>query len=99
MADSLVRGDERRCPRCSVIKARADFRHGWCKVCNYEYSRQWAKDNPERVAERSKKYHQEHREKHLKQMAQWHLDNREKHLKQMRDYRTKGNVKNKKEQP
>lgn len=53
--------DEKRCPRCGVVKSRSvDFGNGggWCRACNSEYARSKYQTNREYREER-KAYHRQ----------------------------------------
>jgi hypothetical protein len=60
------------CSKCGIEKPEEDFykaattldgRHPWCKSCHKAWSREWAKKNPEKRRESSRRSHAKNREK------------------------------------
>lgn len=76
----------RKCKKCNKIKPLIDFgfsnkKKGWrrheCKVCRYDYEKDWKDEHSEYLKEYHKEYHIKHRDKILKRAAEWQTVNRE----------------------
>jgi len=72
------------CSKCGVEKLPEDFykaattrdgRHPWCKSCHKEWSREWAKKNPEKRRESSRMAYARNPAKMLAANAKWRKEN------------------------
>lgn len=72
------------CSKCGVEKPEEDFykaattrdgRHPWCKTCHKAWSREWAKKNPEKRREASRRAYARNPEKLLAASAKWRKGN------------------------
>ena len=90
----------RFCPKCKTEKEESEFYahrgnggvQSYCKSCARQYSIDWAKQHPEVIKRRKKKYYDEHSEAIIKYVGKWQRDNREEVNKKNREFAYKCRV-------
>lgn len=76
-------GPEKRCPKCDLVKSRAEgFWHGqsWCKECQKGDWRRWRAANPGRANEINRKSREKRRPKVLAYLRDHYQKNRQRKL-------------------
>lgn len=76
----------KKCSKCGLEKPLSDYytdkrREGRmqpsCKLCQYEYTKEWRKNNPEKKRAQGKRAYYAHREDCIKRVKKWSIANKE----------------------
>lgn len=79
----MTANDGLPCKRCGTSEW---YTGGSCKACRLEWTRQWKKNNPDKVAEQRRKWKQGRPEKEAERKRQWRRANQEKDAERKRRY-------------